>query len=281
MGEPNRAAQAIPEHDAPGVWCRLPVLEGEGVKTLPRSNVPWATHQWPILRGCSAVSEGCQNCYAKGWYHRFAASKGYPAWGTAHYLPENLRMPYSLKKPARIFVAPMSDLYNEDVNDDMRTEIMDIISWLPEHTFIILTKRAHRLPINCAWLPNIWLGVTCENQARAEERIPHLIQCNVSVRFVSIEPMLGPVDLTAVKFPDTDITENILNDTPPSFEKVMPGCKLNRIDWVQCGPETGRGKRPCSPLWIDQVGVDCKVHGVPFFDKRDMFIRREYPKGKA
>lgn len=229
---------------------------------LPKTDVPWADRQWPVLRGCSGVSEGCEHCYAKEWHRRFAGYMGLPAWGSAHFVKENLEMPLHTRKPARVFVAPMSDMYHESVDGAVRGAILDVIERCPEHTFIILTKRPERIPFGMEWPRNVWLGVSAETQERFEERW-HELQVRTwgpgrpVVLCVSVEPMLGPVTL---------------------------GRRAWAVDWVIAGPETGRGARKCEDGWIDGLAKECGV----FFDKRERrfrgegeWTRREWPDGKG
>lgn len=237
-------------------------------KSMNRSGVPWADYDWPVLRGCSQASEGCNACYAKAWHNRFARHMGLPAWGAPHYLPENLDMPRHTRKPGRVFVAPMSDVFHEGVTFEQRVQIFHVIANCPQHTFIVLTKRPQNIPgfvrgLNDWPLPNVWLGVTAENQDRADERIPILLSIPAAVRFVSAEPMLGSIELYAY----------LLGEPSP--------------DWCIAGPENGRGKRPFLPEWIASpcagygVADQCWLYSVPFFDKRSPgtpgFTRREFP----
>jgi len=169
--------------------------------------------------------------------------------------PERLCEPARVKKPARIFVCSMSDIAHPNVLPVWRTAIIDAMLAAPWHTYIVLTKRPgpwmQELPKTC------WVGVTAENQARANERIPELLRYPVAVRFVSVEPMLGPVDLCGL---------------------VTNGVCLNSLDWVIAGPETGRGARECRVEWIGALAEQCGNAGVPFFDKRKTWLRREWPE---
>jgi len=226
---------------------------------MNRTKIPWATYTWNPIVGCSPASEGCANCYAEGISKRF-----HRPWGSAHFMPERLAQPSHIRKPSRVFVCSMSDIFHPTVEPGMIVAILDEIRQCPQHTFIILTKRPRRLTepqlvlpgdrtVSLgSWFdePNIWLGVTVENQARAEERIPLLLTVPAAVRFVSVEPMLEPVDLSKWLIPEGDV-----------------------IDWVIAGPETGRGKRHCENKWIDDLAAQSPC----FFDKRSSFKRREYP----
>ena len=219
-------------------------------KSLPRTEVPWATHSWPILRGCSAASEGCRNCYAKEWHNRFAEYMKLPPWGEPHFLPENLDMPAHTKKPARVFVAPMGDLGHPRVEQRWRDEIVRFMHANQKHQYIVLTKRPGSWMVPFA--PYAWLGVTAENQARAEERIPLLLQIPAVVRFVSVEPMLTPICINPWK---------------------------DQLSWIICGLETGRKARYFDCAWSLNLERDCEQYGIPFYDKRGTSYTRQYPKG--
>jgi protein gp37 len=142
--------------------------------SLPKTDVPWADRQWPILRGCSEKSEGCKNCYSKTWHNRFAAHMNLPPWGKPHYLAGNIHMPAHTRKPCRVFVAPMSDLFHEQVETIWQDWIGLEMAQNRRHTFFVLTKRPEgmrrwvgRMIDDGIWpMPNVWLGVTAENQAR-------------------------------------------------------------------------------------------------------------------
>jgi protein gp37 len=202
-----------------------------------------------------------------------------------------LSNPLKIKKPSMIFVCSMGDLFHDDVSESITDEILDVIAACPQHIFIMLTKRPQNIErklyastpeCGCRhlgggdYLPNVWLGVTAENQARADERIPILLSIPAAVRFVSVEPMLGPVDLQYNRgwmepFHDTDA---MLNKTP-------------RIDWVICGGETGPGARPMHPVWARSLRDQCHTARVPFFMKKmsggvippHALMIREYPEG--
>lgn len=174
---------------------------------MNKTEIEWCDYSWNPVVGCSPASEGCANCYAAAIAHRF----GLP-WGMAVFKPERLGQPAKTKRPSRVFVCSMGDLFHETVADDWIRQVFnamhpDLLQPSP-HTFIILTKRPTRMRDFFAkytktggpeaW-PNVWLGVTVENQARAEERIPVLLSIPAAVRFVSVEPMLGPVNLCALR----------------------------------------------------------------------------------
>lgn len=225
-------------------------------KKLPKTDVPWANRGWPIVRGCSPVSEGCSHCYAAAWHHRFAKYMGLPSWGHAHFQEQNLEMPVHSHTWERVFVAPMADFYHPDVTVGERAKALNMMERCPRLTFIVLTKRPERIDPETAWPRNVWLGVTAENQDRFDERWPLLLQATPKLyhplRFVSIEPMLGPV--------------SIKNSPVISHPCELP-------DWVIAGPETGPHKRLFRDEWIEAVLKESAC----FFDKREKWIRREWP----
>jgi protein gp37 len=199
-------------------------------------------------------------------------------------MEDRLQQPQEVRKPGRVFVCSMSDFGHETVGEHWRQRIYTAMQYAPWHTYIILTKRPG------AWMREIpvdpvkcWVGVTIENQEQAEKRLPSLLQTDPRlIRFVSVEPMLAPVDLRAVMFP-TGNAENVLNTEVSERAKPIIG-KLNGIDWVIAGPETGPKKRPFSDWWIDDahriqgLHEQCKRECIPFFDKREKWTSREWPK---
>lgn len=276
------------------------------------SKIEWTDATWNPIRGCTRVSEGCRNCYAEHVAARFSGpgqpyeglatrtGKG-PRWtGKVAFIEKALDQPLRWKKPRRIFVNSMSDLFHEDVTDDQIDRIFAVMALAPHHTFQILTKRPERmrdylgtragdwwahwpdaarksgallgdLPSvgrAMSWpLPNVWLGVSVEDQATADARIPHLLATPAAIRFVSAEPLLGPVDLTDIPWP---------SDRPkfPETDDISDGrCSLRmiegtRLDWVIAGSESGPGARACDLSWVRLLRDRCASAGVPFFWKQ-------------
>lgn len=244
------------------------------------SRIEWTDATWSPVTGCAPISEGCQNCYARRMANRLRGRCGYPADDpfrvTLH--PERLEEPLKWKKPRRVFVCSMGDLFHEDVPFEFVDDVFLIINACPEHTFIILTKRPDRmkqyfdhdykvtehirsfgLDIPNEPHSNVWLGVTAENQQRADERIPILLQIPAAVRFVSVEPMLGPVDLSYY-LPRKPIKD--------CSDEMLPYYNAHGFNWVVCGGETGPGARPIHPDWVRSLVLQCKNAGVPFFFKQ-------------
>lgn len=261
-----------------------------------KTKIEWATDVWNPVTGCTKVSEGCRHCYAEGIANRF--------WGERKFTdvqchPDRLDAPLHWKKPRRVFVNSMSDLFHKDVSFEFILRMWMTMAAAHEHTFMILTKRPDRMSrfvnewLPGAWglatmslkllnkpIPNVWLGVTVENQKAADERVPLLLQTPAAVRFVSVEPMLGPVNLTRIKWakipvdpknykfgappPDElwSMRNSLLSHSADAYNKELTG-----IDWVICGGETGPGARPMHPDWVRSLRDQCYDAGTPFFFK--------------
>ena len=242
------------------------------------SAIEWTEASWNPLAGCKEISPGCANCYAAVMAHRLAAMGQAKYQGTTRKLPngkvvwtgkintdeEALTIPLGWKKPRRVFVNSMSDLLHEDVPDSFIDSVFRVMINCPQHTFQILTKRAERMATYTSnrWgtfdgktyslMAHIWLGVSVEDQQRADERIPLLLQTPAVVRFLSCEPLLGPVEL---RFALSD-----------SKARAVMGSDY-AITWVIVGGE-GHGARPCNLAWIRSIVQQCKAAGVPCFVKQ-------------
>lgn len=238
---------------------------------MSKTKIDWADMVWNPVTGCTPISEGCQHCYAERMAKRLQlmAPKKYSQGFAVKCHPEALSEPLKIKKPQRIFVCSMGDLFHDDVPDDFILKVLEVAEKAPQHTFIVLTKRPGRAlqlfhnwglvpddflgvpPSGEAFPKNIWFGVTVENQTRADERISLLLEIPAAVRFVSVEPMLSAVDLAYLCFNGAD-----------SFG-TLPG-----LDWIICGGETGPDARPMHPDWVRSLRDQCKAAEVPFFFKQ-------------
>ena len=219
------------------------------------SKIEWTDETWNPFVGCTKVSPGCANCYAARMASRFPAKWGDVAvggeWtGKIDDTDSHIRTkPFRWRKPRRVFVCSMSDLFHESILWEEIARIMVIIKMCERHTFQILTKRAKNMALFFQDFgpppKNVWLGVTAENQEMADERIPFLLEIPAAVRFVSVEPMLGPVDL-------------------------MPhlGYSDRKIHWVICGGESGPGARPMNPAWPMNLLDQCVEAEIPFMFKQ-------------
>jgi protein gp37 len=271
------------------------------------SKIEWTDSTWNPITGCTPVSAGCQNCYAKSIATRFKGTAGYPKDDpfkiTFH--PKRLEVPLRWKKPKRIFVCSMADLFHPNVSDEDRCDIFTIMQKAYWHTFMILTKRPRSMRdwINdWRWkkfpylqgqkgvreLPkNIWVGTTAENQAMADQRIPALLDIPAVIRFVSIEPMLEEMDVSRYVGPyscygcgyiggdskEKKSNENMLcpeclteEGQGVGFLKSDPGNGC--IDWVIVGGESGPKARYMNPDWARSIRDQCKYADVQFFFKK-------------
>ena len=208
------------------------------------SGIEWTESTWNPVTGCTKISPGCKHCYAKRMAERLRAM------GQANYVngfeltlqPHMLEIPLRWKKPQTIFVNSMSDLFHEDVPIGYIRKVFDVMARANWHRFQVLTKRASRLAelsSRLVWAPNIWMGVSVEN-AKYAYRIDELRSAGSSVKFLSLEPLLGPL-------PDLD---------------------LHGIDWVIVGGESGPGARLVNPGWVTDLRDQCERANVPFFFKQ-------------
>jgi protein gp37 len=275
------------------------------------TSIEWTDKSWPIINGCRRASEGCTNCYSerltatrlsKTPKYRglavFKEGKGPRYTGETRLWVPHLDQPLRWKKPARVFVANMGDLFYERVTDDEIAAVFGIMASCPQHSFQLLTKRADRMrrwieeftrggaasaPVRAAlaarrylkddringchgneiapWpLPNVWMGVSVENQEWADKRIPDLLATQAAIRFVSYEPALGPVNFEKRGwlgcFHESSAQQDDHSDCAP------------RLDWVIVGGESGPGARPFDVDWARSAIAQCKAAGVAVFYKQ-------------
>lgn len=241
---------------------------------MARTKIEYVTDTWNPVTGCSPVSEGCQNCYAKRMSQRLKGRYGYPKDEpfrvTLH--PDRLNQPLKWKKSKRVFVCSMGDFFHEEVGIIFQSSVYDVIRKCPQHIFLFLTKRprnALEILKEGSLLENVWLGVTCENQQQADERIPVLLQIPAAVRFVSLEPLLGPVDLGRLWLgEERSVDCGGCSSSPVRGQPYCPGHDVGGIDWCIVGAETGPGARWMNPQWARDVLGQCRNAGVPFFIKK-------------
>lgn len=255
---------------------------------MNNSKIEWTDRTWNPVTGCTKVSQGCKNCYAERMYERF---NGHGSFKKVLTHPERLQQPLKWKKPSKIFVNSMSDLFHEDVPFDFINSVFAIMSCkAAQHTYQVLTKRPERLleylkrfkesGINPHWKKfseNIWLGVSVEDQATANERIPLLLQVPAVVRFLSCEPLLGPVDIEAIPTPRIE-SRNLKGEFALT--------KTGYLNWIICGGESGPGARPMHPDWARSLREQCAAAGVPFFFKQwgewqPLFTSKTYTGSKG
>ena len=262
-----------------------------------RSKIEWCDATWNVVTGCTQVSSGCAHCYAKTLHDRrhkaYLAGAKLPEqyakpFSTVQLHPERLEMPLHWKKPRKIFVNSTSDLFHEHLYDREQSflnEVFAVMAATPHHTYQVLTKRPflmerylaeqrrpayveHSLETICGehgwcipnfdWpLPNVWVGTSISNQPDADEKFLHLLRTKAAVRFVSIEPMLGPVDLWCARYDNP-------NGGKTGAVTLWPG----GLDWVICGGESGPNARPMHPDWARSLRDQCQAAHVPFFFKQ-------------
>lgn len=309
-----------------------------------KTGISWTDATWNPVRGCSRVSEGCRHCYAETMAVRIVRmGKGKPTPydglvnGAAHINAARwtgkvvldaakLAAPLGWRKPRRIFVNSMSDLFHESLTNEQIAAVFGVMAAAPRHTFQCLTKRSarmrewfawaaeqgddlmvhagappdgvgapaaacaiildkfgedcgdvltrdqERVAMNAAWpLPNVWLGVSVENQAAADDRIPDLLATPAAVRFLSCEPLIGPLDLENVR--------HSFGHSPSGESYEVASClegddgfglnaARNRIDWLIAGCESGPGARPCDAEWLRSLRDQCVAAGTAFFLKQ-------------
>jgi protein gp37 len=252
---------------------------------MATTKIEWATDVWNPVTGCTKVSPGCDHCYAETFAERWRGTPGHPyEQGFDLTLRrERLTQPLRWRKPRRVFVNSMSDLFHDGISDGYIAKVFAVMALSPQHTFQVLTKRHgrmrsllsstsfHRLVEHAApyyggndpdaaqdyvttnWpLPNVWLGVSVESQQWADIRIPALLDTPAAVRWLSMEPLLGPVNLARY----TGETSG------------LPGDWTRLMDWVVVGGESGPGARPMHPAWARSLRDQCAEAGVPFFFKQ-------------
>jgi protein gp37 len=222
------------------------------------TGIEWTDATWNPTTGCTKVSAGCKHCYAERDWARLVHLPSYKgrAFTDVACHEERLSQPLRWQKPRMIFVNSMSDLFHPDVPDEFVSHVFKVMRDSPQHTFQVLTKRAERMrdflsvryPVP---LPNVWLGISVEDQSAADERIPLLLDTPAAVRWISAEPLLGSVDLWPMLIPHMNHGE----DRDP-------------LDWVVVGGESGPKARPMHPNWARSLRDQCAAAGVPFLFKQ-------------
>lgn len=275
---------------------------------MSKTNIEWTDETWNPVRGCSRVSTGCQNCYAEKVAFRFKGTglpyegllaKGGQWNGSIKLVPEQLLKPLSWKKPRKIFVNSMSDLFHEKVPTEFIDQIFAVMALASQHTFQILTKRPERMlayltdperaeaighaesyifekfsytkdripvgkyygPVHRheLWpLPNVWLGVSVENQETADQRIPLLLKTPAAVRWISVEPLLGAISLEHLPRPTA------FHTSPYGWTNWLG----QHLHWVVAGGESGSNARPMHPDWVRLLRDHCAGMGIAFLFKQ-------------
>jgi len=250
------------------------------------TSIEWTDASWNPIRGlkgrwsCTKVSPGCQNCYAEAMNVRFGGPPYTVGEDGLRLDYEALELPLRWRKPRRVFVCSMTDLFDTRVPAPWIEKIFDVMVRASHHTYQVLTKRSNRMRdilgprprgiglyaaeglVPRPW-PHIWLGVSVEDQERADERVPDLLETPAAVRFVSAEPLLGPVDFTRVDGSTRDALKGY------DFELIEPWPdNPPKVDWVIVGGESGPGARPCDLAWIRSIRDQCRAAGAAVFVKQ-------------
>ncbi len=301
------------------------------------TKIEWTNKSWNPVRGCRRVSPGCENCYAErvairqsnpgGAYEGLVKSHpGGPRWtGDVRTVPEKLREPIGWRKPQRVFVNSMSDLFHEDVDPEFVAAVFGVMAAADHHMYQVLTKRPVRMRTWFEWLDrvsaplgaserqlaaandyridptrhamycvdaaerigalttdlasatrasapwplyNLWLGVSCEDQQRADERIPALLQCPADVRFVSAEPLLGPIDLEHVQWPKRHKVDVLRGGFWEDGVGFTQHSDMNTLDWIIVGGESGPNARRFKTEWGRAIVKQCEQSSVACFVKQ-------------
>ena len=221
---------------------------------MGESKIEWCDSSWNPVTGCTKVSAGCKFCYAEKQAPR--TFKGRPFTQVMLH-PNRLDQPLHWRKPRRIFVCSMGDLFHEDVPYSFVRAVMKRVVATPHHVYMVLTKRSRRMRhffrlhhASGAITPNLWLGVSAENQAMLDERAPDLIDTPAILRFLSLEPLLGPLDLRQ------------------ALPEGMNDRCIRRIRWAIVGGESGQHARPCYVEDVRSVVEQCRRSAVPVFVKQ-------------
>ena len=214
------------------------------------TKIPWTRETWNPTTGCTKVSEGCRNCYAENLHNRrhkaYLSGKKMPKqyskpFNEIQLLEDRLKTPFSWRKPKLIFVGSMMDLFHSKVPDEFITRVFSVFYDCPKHIFQVLTKRPERaIKWPGQWTPNIWMGTTVEHRETVY-RIDILRECRSSVRFISFEPLIGPVG----------------------------EINLDGIHWAIVGGESGSKRRPFDHVWVREIRDHCVEQKVAFFFKQD------------
>lgn len=211
---------------------------------MAQSSIEWTEMTWNPTTGCDKISAGCKFCYAEIMSRRLQAMgvEKYKDNFEVRTHDEALQIPFTWKSSKIVFVNSMSDLFHKEVPLDFIKKVFKVMNDNPQHVFQVLSKRAERLfevHNELKWTHNIWMGVSVENE-KVKDRIDFLRQTKAKVKFLSLEPLLGP----------------------------LPSLNLDDIDWVIVGGESGRKPRPMNPDWVLDIQKQCKENDVAFFFKQ-------------
>lgn len=211
---------------------------------MAQSSIEWTEMTWNPTTGCDKISAGCKFCYAEIMSRRLQAMgvEKYKDNFEVRTHEDALSVPYTWKHSKVVFVNSMSDLFHKDIPLEFIQKVFRVMNDNPQHVFQVLTKRAERLlelHKELKWTHNIWMGVSVENE-KVRNRIDYLRQTNARVKFLSLEPLIGP----------------------------LPDLNLDKIDWVIVGGESGHRPRPMKPDWVLDIQEQCEKNDVAFFFKQ-------------
>lgn len=277
------------------------------------SKIEWTDATWNVVTGCEKVSSGCDNCYAETFAERWRGTKGHHFENgfDVTLRPQRITLPLRWRKPKRVFVNSMSDLFHKDIPDEYIARVWAVMALTPQHTYQILTKRHGRMrsllndsafrllcekeqavlvnddatPLaryereqkTSQWwsdfanpLRNVWLGVSVEDQKRADLRIPALVDTPAAVRFLSCEPLLGPVWFADYASQPCGCCLGETHDEACSdcADYGCDGGHIQALHWVIVGGESGRGARAMHTDWARSLRDQCEQEHVPFFFKQ-------------
>jgi protein gp37 len=265
-----------------------------------QTGIVWTDETWNPVTGCTKVSQGCKHCYAERDWHRLQHLPRFAGRAFTDVVchPERLDQPLRWAKPRLIFVNSMSDLFHEDVPDEFIDQVFAVMALAKQHTFQVLTKRPERMREYARgnWqprmmghmrkfgripdgrgvmlqtingnLPNVWLGVSVEDQATADQRIPILLQTPAAVRWISAEPLLGPIDLNRLQFLGGEVGDKMSALSGRYLAAYGTKSGAPKLDWVVVGGESGPKARPMHPDWVRILRDQCAAAVVQFMLKQ-------------
>ncbi|NCC28984.1 MAG: phage Gp37/Gp68 family protein [Gammaproteobacteria bacterium] len=271
------------------------------------SRIEWTEATWTIISGCSKIGRGCKFCYSEREWARLSANPATlyygRAFGDVRFHPVKLREPWRWRRPRRVFVSSMGDLFHPSVRDEDITAVFAVMAACRHHTFQVLTKRASRMqawlseltamssPVevlaatletvglgdlvpalkDAEWpLPNLLAGVSVDDQDSADARIPLLLNTPATRRFVSVEPLLAPLSLSRVQASNHVVLDALCGCgvDQRALTQAIPNIHCNRLDWVIVGGESGPHARPLHPDWVRRLREECAASEVPFLFKQ-------------
>lgn len=218
---------------------------------MKNSEIGWTNHTWNPVTGCTQITPGCDNCYAKEIAERFQGGRGFPNGFAVTLHPERIKSPFKWREGSLIFVNSMSDLFHRDIPESYLYDIWETMLKADHHIYQILTKRPTRAAhiirkLNLQTAPHIWLGTSVENQKMADSRVPALLSIDAPVKWLSCEPLLGPVNLSEW---------------------------LQELGWVVDGGESGAKRRPAEYNWFRGIRDDCMRYLTYYLHKQGNHLR--------